>query len=328
MELTGQITAAVARRKVFRAAGSPDEVPRLDVGYGTDAAYVRPMGVSIASLAAHNPDLPLRVHVFASSILPEDETRLEALAQAHAGLEIVLYGVDAAVFRNLPILKRYPLAIYFRLLMPLVLADAPSILYLDSDILCLGSLAPLTAEPLGDAVAAVVPDVGKTPGLRLAALGMAGDRYFNSGVMHIHIPLWNALTVTERTLELLESDPGRFLLPDQDALNLLLQGRLRWMDAAWNCMSLAPGDVARAVLLHCAAHPKPWRVACGTPAQDHYLRFEDGSPWAGLPLEPPKDYQEARWFARKLLRKGRLAEGLAWFVRSGVMKFRKKVLGA
>lgn len=327
MELTGQIAGAVTKRAVFRAPGATAASRRLDVGYGTDAAYVRPMGVSIASLAEANPGLDLRVHVFASSITDGDLARLRTLAEARPGLEIVLYDVDAAVFGNLPILRRYPLAIYFRLLMPLVLPELERLLYLDSDILCLGDLGPLAdAAPEGE-VAAVVSDVGKTPGNRMAALGMTGGRYFNSGVMLIRVPLWNSLQVSERTLHLLEETPGRFLLPDQDALNVLLEGRLRYLPSAWNCMSLAPADVASAVLLHCAAHPKPWRAACGTPAQGLYLGIEARTPWGGLPLEPPKDYQEARWFARKLFRTGEVSQGLAWFARSGLMKFRRKVLG-
>ena len=326
MELKERIAGAVALRATMGGPQDGPAGPAIDVGYGTDAAYVRPMGVSIVSLALHNPDLQLRCHVFASSIRDADVVCLEDLAAAYGNVRIFLYDVDAGVFADLPVLKRYPLPIYFRLMMPIVLADVARILYLDSDILCMGGLGPMLGEPLAGNIAAVVPDNPKTARKRLSALAMEGDAYFNSGVMLIDVAGWNAARITERTLALLSATPDRFQLPDQDALNLLLQGSAHFLSRDWNCLTLQPEDLMTVRLLHCAAHPKPWRLACDSPAQELYLGFERASPWKGEPLEPPADYQEARWYARALLRKGRILEGLGWHLRSAALKFERKVL--
>jgi len=330
MQLTEQIARAVSKRATMLSSTSDPQGGNragIDIGFGTDSAYVRPMGVTIVSLAVNNPGMVLRCHVFASSITDADVAFLAALVEEHPHVEVHLYDVDSKVFSGLPTLEKYPLPIYFRLMMPITLSQAPRVLYLDSDILCMGDIQPLLDLALDENVAAVVSDVGRTAKKRITALELTGDRYFNSGVMLINVPKWNELHITERTLEMLSATPERFLLPDQDVLNILLQDKAIFLPQAWNCMSLAEDALKEVTLLHCAAHPKPWRIACHSKAQPLYLKFEGMSPWRGQPLEQPVDYKEARWYARGLLMRWRIVAGLGWYARAGVMKFQKKILG-
>jgi lipopolysaccharide biosynthesis glycosyltransferase len=284
------------------------------------------MGVSAISLAVNNPEIRLRIHVFASSISEEDAAHLESIPERYPQVEIHLYDVDAGRLSSLPTLERYPLAIYFRLMMPVVLPEAGRLLYLDSDILCLGSLEPLLDLPMDGWISAAAPDAERTAKRRILALGMASGAYFNSGVMLLNVRKWNEERITQRTVEMLAATPERFLLPDQDVLNLLLEGHTHYLPRTWNTMLSGDESLEGVHLLHCAAHPKPWRVACSSRVQPIYLKYEDLSPWKGMPLEQPVDYREARWYARALLRKGRFIKGLGWYLRAGGMKFQKKVI--
>ena len=58
------------------------------------------------------------------------------------------------------------------------------------------------------------------------------DRYFNSGVMWIDTRQWVAQQITEQVIEfLLHTRTTTF---DQDALNMVLSGKVRYIDKQWN----------------------------------------------------------------------------------------------
>ncbi|MFX5602826.1 glycosyltransferase, partial [Acinetobacter baumannii] len=77
------------------------------------------------------------------------------------------------------------------------------VLYLDADMLCVGSLDGLAQLDMQDDIVAVAPDHPATTEKRCAALQLADPRYFNSGMLYINIPRWQEAKITEQVMQVL-----------------------------------------------------------------------------------------------------------------------------
>jgi len=284
------------------------------------------MGVSIVSLAINNPETMFNIHVFVDSISNIDISRLQTVTKEYYNIKIDLYSVDNKKIFNLPTLANFPLAIYYRMLIPLFLTDIQQLLYLDSDIICLKPIA--MNECLTRNIATVVPDVEAVSRKKQIELNIKG-KYFNSGVMLINVQEWNKQNISEKVLSLAMNSKTKYSLPDQDVLNILLENKISFLPHTWNYMhgrkdkTDIPTDV---IFLHCAAHPKPWKCACSSKVQPIYRSYELLSPWSKMALELPGNYQEARSYAKILFKTGKLIQGLLWFNKYVYMKFQKKIL--
>lgn len=303
------------------------------VAFGVDAGYFRYMGSTIASIMENNPDIPFVFHVFAFSASDDHRNKLRHLEEKY-GVTIHIHLIDPEVFRDFatfPSFSQYSKATFTRLLIPSTLHGITrKVLYLDADILCVDSIAGLRDMDLGDNIAAVVSDHLETTVKRqIAALGLPHQRYFNAGVMYIDIDNWIAYDTTEKIMNVLLKSERKLDFQDQDALNIVLDGRALFIDEKWNLrynleFMLKSGDAGPAgegVFLHFTGRVKPWHDWCLHRSKALFVKYESLSPWAGTPLNPPRNYKEMRMFSRFLIKQGRWAEGATWYMRYLSNKF-------
>ena len=112
---------------------------------------------------------------------------------------------------------------YYRLLIPYILhRKVDTFLYLDTDVICVGSISEIFSTNLSKKVLAAVPDTIEEYHLyRLYELGFKKEStYFNSGVMYINTSEWVNNKITEKFLSLIGM--SSYVYPDQDVLNLIL----------------------------------------------------------------------------------------------------------
>ena len=85
------------------------------------------------------------------------------------------------------------------------------VLYLDADIVVVGSIAPLWNVDLGGALMGAVDIPGSDRGV--TRLGMrAEDGYFNAGVLVIDLKQWRATRAEETVLDYIRANPERVSL--------------------------------------------------------------------------------------------------------------------
>lgn len=203
----------------------------------------------------------------------------------------------------------WPMASYLRLIATEILpADLHRVIYLDSDIAVDASVAPLWEADLGGKACAVVCDAPSPIGClpRRERCGIKGT-YFNSGVMVIDLDEFRRLDIAARSMEMLSSLPPEYECPDQDILNILLDGNHLDLPARWNVQSchfqkMCPDPegveldeviaVARGKIkgiIHYTTMHKPWRndVSDFHPMEHVWRRYRKLSPWASSPLTPP-----------------------------------------
>lgn len=169
-------------------------------------------------------------------------------------------------------------AMYGRFLAPfLVPQDVERLLYLDADMLVLTSLEPLLTMDLRHGIGAVLDTwVDPVHARELVgtdeAVAWGHLPYLNSGLLVSDVSRWRERAITERALAYLRTEP-RMRTPDQDALNVILEGRWDRLDPSWNCYIQLPGkspepgtreqitresDNLEPRILHFIGRRKPW----------------------------------------------------------------------
>jgi len=130
--------------------------------------------------------------------------------------------------------EKYTEAASFRLLMPDILSEYKSIVYIDCDIIVRQDIARLyKGLYLGDNYLAVVfeaPVEGQAQ--RFEALGCNPSEYFNSGFLVMNLEQMRQDNITEKLLDACRVDYLEF--PDQDALNQVCKDRVLPMSPIYN----------------------------------------------------------------------------------------------
>ena len=176
---------------------------------------------------------------------------------------------------------------YYRFLIQKVLPGYDKVLYLDSDLIVQGDVSELFATQMDDNLIAAARDIDYLGNLNMND----GERmkytkevlelknpydYFQAGVLVLNTAEMRKLYPFQKWLEI-AAEP-KYIYDDQDILNAHCQGRVVYLDNAWNVMndcggrikkvfSFAPADIydkfmaayAAPKILHYAGCEKPWK---------------------------------------------------------------------
>jgi lipopolysaccharide biosynthesis glycosyltransferase len=169
--------------------------------------------------------------------LDECNRGLLSSVASRAGICIEFRAIEQDLPR-LPIRDPYTSTIFGRFLVGELCSEKRTVLYLDSDCLVVEDLATLGSVDMNDAAVGAVHDL-LLPS-NIAALVDAPDLiaretdYFNSGVLLINIINWKKERVHQRTFDIILRHGHRLHFPDQDALNIVLEGEWVRLDRRWN----------------------------------------------------------------------------------------------
>lgn len=277
----------------------------INIGYGIDNNYARCMATSIASFCINNKDKNIIVHVIASDLLYKTKVKLKKLAQDYK-IDIIIYEIDIKYFNNLPTISVLSIAAYFRILFPMILKNVSTLFYIDADIICLKNVKEFFDINLNDNIIGAVPDLKKLGDERNKILELENHIYFNSGVLIINIEKWRELNLSEKIIDVINKNKDKIKYEDQDALNIVLKNKVKYIDKKYNCMDIESIDINKIGLLHFAAHPKPWQIAfpiskiCNSFNKNLYLYYEKQTPWENTALEKPRNYKEIGTYVKAL----------------------------
>lgn len=119
---------------------------KMHICFNVDKHYFDQLGVMATSVLETNRDLDLVFHVFINEIAEQDLAKLHQLVEKY-GQAFHIYLMNMAPFSKFHLLhERYSHVGYFRLYMPKLLKKyTDRFLYIDADMVCLGSLRPFLA---------------------------------------------------------------------------------------------------------------------------------------------------------------------------------------
>ena len=243
---------------------------RIPIFFACDNNYIPYLAVALASIEAHASD----EYEYEAFILTEGfcKDRLERLlgmnlSRVKVRTVDVSHRVEGIRERlNSTLRDYYSVSIFYRLFIPSLFKGLDRAIYLDCDIVLNDDIAKMYFEDIGENILGAVTDetIAPIPEFRAytdGVIGMPSGEYFNSGVLLINATKFREERIEEKFLYLLNKYNFRTVAPDQDYLNYLCCGRVKYLELGWNKMphKTSRFDGRDVRLVHYNMFEKPWR---------------------------------------------------------------------
>jgi len=312
----------------------------LTVVCAADDAFAMPLAVTVRSaLEKLDSTRRLQLYILDGGITDASKQRLLASWNLR-DVSVHWLRPDPSLVNDLYISRHVNFITYYRLLMPWVLpSEVERVIFLDADLLVRRNLAELWDHDQQGAACLAAADTGApyidaqvalrnydrchrflvasqpVPNYRELGLSPTG-KYFNAGVLVVDIKEWRKLDVTTAALRCLRQHSQHVQWWDQYALNVVLAGRWKELDARWNQgvhaytfptageSPLEP-EVYSALrrdpwIVHFTSQKKPWHYFCRHPFRREYLAAIDRTDWRGWRPEFPERDGMRQWWQHQI----------------------------
>ncbi len=173
---------------------------------------------------------------------------------------------------------------YYRAFIPLMFPLLKKAVYIDSDTILRGDIGELFDTQLDDnAMAAMIdPKVTVIPEFRDYvdnALGVPHEKYVNSGVQVMDLRKMRKIHYLSTMINMIREFDADLVAPDQDYLNVILQGQIKFLDPVWNAEPVQ--DLSDDVkLVHFNLFNKPWHYQ-NVPCEELFWDAAKGTGFLG-----------------------------------------------
>jgi lipopolysaccharide biosynthesis glycosyltransferase len=202
---------------------------------------------------------------------------------------------------------------YFRLLIPALFAAYEKVVYLDGDMICLADIAALYDIDIGSSLLASTRDALGAHGYyseknkkkreaRYLALSFKNhDDYFIAGTIVFNIKEFSRKVTLDELLAFAVS--REWTCHDQDILNVLCEGRVKFVPLQWDFSHIA--DISflpdywqkeyteakqEPKIIHFAARAKPWKQICYIPYFECFWKYATRTPFIETITQRMKTY--------------------------------------
>ena len=277
----------------------------MDIALCTDEHFAIPALVCITSILENNQEEICHITVLTSGLSISTVNKFSDLAKYYER-EISIKTIDQSYFKGMITHNRYPLPMYFRFLLPKVLKDADRVLYLDCDTIIRGTLREMYCTDLSGRACAVVEDQQCDDVEIINRLNITSP-YFNSGVMLLNLDYWRNNHITSDLLLFIKANPQKCVYPDQDALNVVLEGKVKYLPYIYNCQEMwitmrssarihyskwliLDEAIKNPVIVHFCVGDKPWFEECNNPFQEDFLKYANLHLFLGFKIKKKYSY--------------------------------------
>ena len=252
----------------------------IPICFASDDNYIPFLAVAIASLLDNaNKKNFYKIYVLTTQLKQENIDRILKLRTPNSKIEFISLKKELDNVQSLFHLRDYySKESYYRIFIPNVFPEYSKVLYLDCDITVLGDISKLyNTEIHGYYAGAIVEEVMLSYdvfGNYVEKVdGINRNKYFNSGVLLINCHRWRKKIVAERFVDLLGTYKFR-LVQDEDYLNVLCKGHVRWIDLGWNKTSYKNDsfDDKNLKLIHWKINWRPWKYK-NVLYEEHFWKY-------------------------------------------------------
>jgi lipopolysaccharide biosynthesis glycosyltransferase len=257
-----------------------------------NASYTQHAAVCLVSALENNPDFVFDVAIVTTQPLGAGEERLYSTLKPYTNCRARVILLDSAT-RHLPVKAlHYTIDTYSRLwVADFFPENVNKVLYLDSDMVVVGSIKELWQTDISDHVVAAVTIPGST---RCAPYGIPeSSGYFQSGVLVINLARWRSEHVLDRMIDWIGEHGHTIQDADQDVLNACLHDRRRPLPFFWNVIApfyfdqhpLRISEEERAGvrrdarIIHYNGPSKPWHYLSRHPRRADYWKYLRLTEW-------------------------------------------------
>lgn len=241
----------------------------IPIFFTIDDAYAPLLGVALKSIIINaSKERKYKVIVIQENVSDENQRKLLALANENFDIEVMPMrrSLENITDRSENRLRcdYFTMTIFFRLFIPEMFPEYDKALYLDSDIVVPGDISELYDTNVEGHLFAACPDYSSSDVPALIhwmenAIGVDRDKYVNSGIMVMNLKKLREVKLEEHFMHLLNTYHFNCIAPDQDYLNAMCKGQVRFLDEAWDVMpNPRKKEHPAPKLIHYNLFEKPW----------------------------------------------------------------------
>ncbi len=215
----------------------------MNVAYHLTDNYARISGTSIVSLFENNKDVDeINVYLIENGFTQKTKDKFTELAKKY-GRNIFFIqlpdlngeGYDLGL---VSIKEKWMFDSYSRLFLDRLLpGDVERVIYLDGDVLVLGSLKNLWEMNLKGKCCAACMDCVSEPYYKLFRI-KPENRYCNSGLILMDIKMWKQKKIGEMVKKHVQKNNGYVFFMEQTVFNVVLQNEILYLPFKYNVSSL------------------------------------------------------------------------------------------
>lgn len=311
----------------------------INIAFCTDKNYLEFVAISIKSIQLNNLNNDIQFHVFLYDVPVNDIEKFKKL-----NIPIKTYFIEKEQLEQYQTehkLNHINRSMYIRLLVPRLLRhEVDRFIYLDADVLCFKDISSINSINIDSVVCAVVSDSLNNNNLKknINRLKLNSTNYFNSGFLYINTKNWCDYDIESKVNQvLLNSDNTQLIYPDQDALNIVLNNKVLYIDSKWNYLFTWMNEEEKQnffydseflpFIIHFTGARKPWYKEHVGLAQNLYLFYKHFTPWHDTPLQsylPKMRVNDYRIYAKNYFKKGKIFKGIKFFTQYLLLKNAKK----
>lgn len=261
----------------------------------TDDNYVMACSICITSIFENNKNLKCNIYILSETLSDNNVAIFSSIAHKY-NQKIIIKIIEGNIFNGLKVNNRFRKSIYFRFLIPNILKNEKKALYLDSDIIVDGSIKALEEISIENYACAAVEDQCGDDIRNHNRIEIDDTIYFNSGVLLMNLDYWRKNNIAEKCIDFIYNNPEKCLFPDQDALNVILHDKIKYIGYTYNFQALLYAednqkllhrskwkDINQAkqnsIIIHYTCDIKPWFIECKHPRIDRFLYYKSLSPF-------------------------------------------------
>lgn len=219
----------------------------LPIVFAFNDEYSKYFSVALQSLVENaNADYFYDIIIFSTDIKKRNQTRLKEMLPTNFSLRIFDVSEPIKQFLediHLTSYKYWSVEMYYRIMIPIIMRDYKRVLYLDSDIVCKKDIAKLfNTDFEGKQIVAILDafnliaeleECQETKKYLLESLKIGNVKsYFNSGVILFNIQKICPNVYLEKLKKAFNIELTN--CPDQDVLNSVFAGQVKFVAQEWN----------------------------------------------------------------------------------------------
>lgn len=241
-------------------------------------AYLPHLYAALMSFVDHHSSSEFRIAILHDGI---DMYKLYELIEffSDKNLDIAEYNMGV-LYSGFEVGYHFSNIIFYRFLAPEMFKEYDKIIYIDSDVLFLGSITSLFRIDLSGKILAAV-DTSQFFGIPYHLVGEI-DRYLASGLMVINCENFLKYSVRSKCEKFLLEHA--YKMPDQDALSFVvkdfvpLDPLFSFESAFLNNSMLGADSISKAKIIQFSGRSKPWHLKNVHPCKSLYWFYRNQTP--------------------------------------------------
>lgn len=196
------------------------------------------VGTAMQSIIEHTSS-KICFHILHDSTLTTNNREKLIQVATCAKNRVIFHLLDDVMFANTTEqVRHFTIGTMFRIVLPELLPELNKIIYLDADLFVNRDIKELWDTNISDYCLGAIVDPGVKKGESLPVpvkqKTVSNELYFNAGVLFLNLEaIRQKGNMRKDILTYLANTPDS-QLPDQDALNVLYNGNILFLDSSWN----------------------------------------------------------------------------------------------